>query len=196
LNITHNSIVPKPAIATAPDKHPLYKVLTVERGGACCVEIPDPRPEIVNANASAGAVAAPLLLGVSHSKTRFREYRYEVHGNLSANHFFSSFYAMESIEPYTVVARSGQFCLGFAPAPEADGNPYAHMNQSPLIIDQAFDCPRVHFVSGMVQKADDPTQVIVAYGINDCVPRMVQVAVEDILSMLFLATGSSVDKAT
>jgi hypothetical protein len=70
------------------------------------------------------------------------------------------------------------------------------MDQSPLIIDNAFRCPRIHSVSGTVAKADDPTQVIVAYGINDCVPRMVQVAVEDILSMLFLATGSSVDKAT
>jgi hypothetical protein len=70
--------------------------------------------------------------------------------------------------------------------PEADGNPYTHMNQSPLIGDRAFRCPRVHFVSGMVQKADDPTQVIVAYGINDCVPRVVQVAFDDILRMLFL----------
>jgi hypothetical protein len=186
LNITHNPIVPKPSIATAPQNHPLYKVLTVERGSACCVEIPDSRPEaIVNANASAGAVATPLLLGISHSKTRFREYRHEVHGNLSANHFFSSFYAMEPVEPYTVVARSRQFCLGFPPAQEADGNPYAHVNHSPLIIDQAFRCPRVHFISGMVKKADDPSQIIVAYGINDCVPRMVQVAIDDILRMLF-----------
>jgi hypothetical protein len=59
------------------------------------------------------------------------------------------------------------------------------MNQSPLIVDQAFRCPRVHFISGIVEKADDPTQIIVAYGINDCVPRMVQVAKFDILRMLF-----------
>jgi hypothetical protein len=60
------------------------------------------------------------------------------------------------------------------------------MNQKPLIVDKAFDCPKVHFVSGMVEKFDDPSQIILAYGINDCAPRMVQVAKSDIVSMLFL----------
>jgi hypothetical protein len=191
LNITHNPRVPEPSIATAPRNHALYKVLSNERGSACCVEIPDARPSQHTGNAS---IAAPLLLGVSHSKTRFRQYTQREHGNLRANHFFSSFYAMESTEPYTVVARSGQFCLGFAPAQETDRgqNPYAHMNQSPLIVDKAYaSCPRIHFVSGVVEKADDPTQVIVAYGINDCIPRMVQVAKVDISRMLFQATGTT-----
>jgi hypothetical protein len=191
LNVTNDPRLPKPSFATTPKNHSLNKVLTRERGSACCVEIPDPRQQrLSNVNAS-------LLLGISHSKTKYngRATRNNLTGNLSANNFFSSFYAMEAIEPYTVVARSGMFCLGFSPAQEAvqGQNPYAHMNHNPLIIDKAFDCPRIHFVSGMVEKFDDPSQIILAYGINDCVPRMVQVAKSDIVSMLF--QGQIVQKA-
>jgi hypothetical protein len=37
----------------------------------------------------------------------------------------------------------------------------------------------------MVEKADDPTKLIVSYGINDCVPRLVVIAKDDVKKMLF-----------
>jgi hypothetical protein len=48
-----------------------------------------------------------------------------------------------------------------------------------------YDCPRIHFVSGMVEKANDPSRIIIAYGIQDCAPRFIEVEKVQILQMLF-----------
>ncbi len=41
----------------------------------------------------------------------------------------------------------------------------------------------------MVEKADDPSKVIISYGINDCVPRMIVVDNAEIIQMLFDVQG-------
>jgi hypothetical protein len=166
--------IPYPSFGTTDEldlsKQKYYEaVYTDERGSACCVSIEHPD-------------GRSLRLGISHSKTIYGK------GNrqLTSNQFFSSFYAFEAESPYRVVARTGRFCLGFSSESERD-NPYTRMQMSTmkLISVEYPKCPRIHFVSGMVEKADDPTKLIVAYGINDCVPRMVIIDKSDVLHMLF-----------
>jgi hypothetical protein len=139
-----------------------------------------------------------LLLGISHSKTRYhRKLGAQLGIGLEANHFFSSFYAMESEAPYDVVARSGKFCLGFPSwngtanedneITRGGGNPYTQMDLYPLRIGNEVyeNCPRIHFVSGMTQKVDDPSKIIIAYGINDCISRFAVVDVAHVIRLLF-----------
>jgi hypothetical protein len=149
--------------------------ITGDRGSYCCV------PMTVKGQR--------LLLGIAHSKTRYNHKQgtdaYS-EGQIQANHFFSSFYAIQDRAPYNIVARSGKFCLGFARDEDESDNPYTMMNVVPLqLTGKTFDCPRIHFVTGMVEKADDPSKVIISYGINDCVPRMVVVNKAEIIQMLF-----------
>jgi hypothetical protein len=177
--------------------HGAFSTMSQERGSACCVPIPN--PTTTAASNSSSSSSSYLLLGISHSKTKFRTAatRDSLPGNVSANHFFSAFYAMEPHEPYTVRARSGRFCLGFSDVNETivrdddhnnnnNNNPYARSNMVRLRLGgNHYDCPRIHFVSGMVEKANDPSRIIIAYGIQDCAPRFIEVAKQQILEMLF-----------
>ena len=179
--------LPSPSFVTSDELHfnrqevydPPY---TSERGSSCCVPFQDQNGQ-------------ELLLGISHSKTRFisKELRSDLKGNVAANEFFSSFYVMEPTAPYQVIARTGRFCLGFSSPEEVKSNPFALSNTEPLQIGQTYNCPRIHFVSGMVEKADDPSKVIVTYGINDCVPRMVVISKLSISEMLFPRPKKNVD---
>ena len=153
---------------------------TGDRGSACCVTMQHPHTNEV------------MLLGIAHSKTRYNHKNNNNSANhkggIAANHFFSSFYAMKATAPYRVVARTGNFCWGFANSPKGTkyGNPYTQLQPDALhVLVKFHQCPRIHFVSGMTLKADDPSKLIVTYGINDCVPRMVVVDMNDILRMLF-----------
>ena len=148
------------------------QLLTVQRGSACCVSIEHQGRD--------------LWLGVLHSKTRFM--RVGLPGGVKPNHFFSMFYAFEKQSPYAAVAWSGKFCLGFPSEEESHQNPYTGWNTNPLVFlggNTLDDCPAIHFVSGMSQDAEDQSQVIIAYGVNDCTPRMVKVDKSEILRMLF-----------
>jgi len=148
-------------------------ILTRGRGGACCIPMLDQ-----NSNRT-------LLVGIQHSKTPSQRNR-QLPGSLTSNHYLSSLYAFEVIPPYRIVAQSGWFCLGFPTDEEKQTNPLVRATSwRKLILGSEFDCPRIHFVSGMTLKADDPTTVIVAYGINDCVSRMVQIKLSEFERLLF-----------
>jgi hypothetical protein len=143
-----------------------------EHGSACCIH-------------AKGPDGRNLLLGVSHTKSRpGHEERFGV-GQLQ---YSSRFYAMESVAPYRVVARTGRFCFGF-PEKSSQGlgnrNPYTNMSTEKLYIGQEYDCPKIHFVGSMIEMANDPSKLIVAYGVNDCVPRTVVIELADVLRMLF-----------
>jgi hypothetical protein len=85
-----------------------------------------------------------------------------------------------------MVAQSGYFCLGFPTQDEQESNPLVRATTwRKLTLGEEFDCPRIHFVSGMTLKEDDPSTVIIAYGINDCVSRMIEVPVSDLQRLLF-----------
>lgn len=172
--IQNNASIPYPSFGTTDeldlsDNNYFESVYTDDRGSACCVSIQHPDGKL-------------LRLGISHSKTVYGK------GNrqLTSNQFFSSFYAFEADPPYRVVARTGRFCFGFSSESERE-NPYTRMQMSTMkmISVEYPSCPRIHFVSGMVEKTDDPTKLIVAYGVNDCVPRMVVIDKAEVLRLLF-----------
>jgi len=50
---------------------------------------------------------------------------------------------------------------------------------------RTFDCPIIHFVQTIVEKADDPSNVVIGYGINDCTARLLEVSKRDIAKLLF-----------
>lgn len=148
-------------------------LLTRGRGGACCVSLSHP------------ATGETLLVGIQHSKTIHQGPK-RLPGNVEPNHYLSSVYAFEPKPPYRIVAQSGYFCLGFPSQPEQDANPLVRATTwRKLVLGEEFDCPRISFVSGMTLKEDDPFTVIIAYGINDCVSRMIEVPMSDLERLLF-----------
>ena len=52
------------------------------------------------------------------------------------------------------------------------------------IHDTEFDCPRIHFVTGVAEKMGDNSTVIISYGVNDCYPRMIEVPKEFLVALL------------
>lgn len=179
--VVSNQTVPLPSFRTIDELHFarngfVEPPITDDRGSACCV------PIVVNGRR--------LLLGIAHSKIKYNHKAgtdaWRGKQLLKANHFFSSFYAMQNQAPYQVVAQSGKFCFGFGTDRDSTDNPYTEMNLEILqVMGETYECPRIHFVSGMVEKADDASKLIIAYGVNDCVPRMVVVGKAEIIQMLF-----------
>ncbi|KAL3899223.1 MAG: hypothetical protein SGARI_006506, partial [Bacillariaceae sp.] len=110
------------------------------------------------------------------------------------------FIAFEPTHPYRIVARSGMFCLGYPSAADVDGlgknattttgnyqNPLATTKMNPLnFAGVQHDCPRIHFVMGMVDKVgDDADSVLLSYGVSDCMSRIVEIRKADINAMLW-----------
>ena len=56
---------------------------------------------------------------------------------------------------------------------------------------KAFDCPRIHFVMGMIDKVDDASKVIISYGVNDCLSQFVTIEKSEIARMLWNPTGDN-----
>ena len=105
--------------------------------------------------------------------------------------YFSSFYAFESTPPYKTVARTGRFCFGLPNATEIEqaGHLFQHPNTPPTKIlafaGVSYNCPQIQFISGMVDKVGDPSRVIISYGVNDGISRVVEVEKAYIAKMLF-----------
>lgn len=178
----NDSVVPSFATVEELDFPTLGRwesILTRGRGSACCIPMQ-------HENRS-------LLVGIQHSKTPSQRNK-QLPGNLTANHYLSSLYAFDATAPYKSVAQSGWFCLGF---PDYNTTVTTTTTDQPFPLVRAtswrrlelggriFACPRIHFVSGMTIKADDPSAVIVAYGINDCLSRLVEIRLSDLKGLLF-----------
>jgi hypothetical protein len=133
------------------------------RGSACCV------PIIHNGQT--------VLLGIQHRKTPSQR-NAQLPEALVNNHYVSSFYAFEAKPPFRQIAESGHFCLGFGTAELTKLTLFRTLN-----IGRTFDCPRIHFVSGILKDSDD--SIIVSYGINDCVSRFVRIHLGDVQRLLF-----------
>ena len=154
---------------------------TADRGGACCIEIVDPRQP-----------SKMLWLGVSHAKTPHA--RKKLKDKLRSNQYLSRWYAFEQDAPYKIVAVSGYFCLSSLP-----GNTFTNLEAiktNPLMSYAAattpwtlgsmvMDCPVIHFVTGMTEKVNDASKLILGYGIGDCVSMFIEVAKADAIQLLF-----------
>lgn len=100
----------------------------------------------------------------------------------------SFFYAFDPRPPFDLLARSGYFCLGHAsPSDSGATNPLNTVtNNLPLLqYNETFQCPLIHFVQSFVEKANDPSNTVIGYGINDCTARLVEVSKKEIARLLF-----------
>lgn len=180
------------------------------RGSACCLKVL--RSDYADLLPAAGQnenllSSEYILVGISHSKSG--KYGTGANGQYL---YLSRIYAFLPTKPFSLVARSGFFCLGDGIMADYDASQVAdpHMIfqiepsnrlslESPYLA-YRFDaeklrkvkhyhydaCPRVHFISGMVESTTNSSQVVLSYGINDCVPRFAVVEKRSILERLFL----------
>ena len=188
---------PIPSFATIDSKSngaSLGPLISRDSGSACCVPV-------LWKDSSSNGEERRLLLGFSHRKTR-RTVRKEEQYN-----YVSRVYAFEPIPPFNIVARSGLFCLGFALSPEgikskvSDEMIFSHLDEEARQSDneqvhgaandhklkingKTFDCPRIHFITGIAEKMGDNEKVIISYGVNDCYPRMIEVSKSFLVSLL------------
>ncbi|GAX18897.1 hypothetical protein FisN_8Hu114 [Fistulifera solaris] len=175
--IRYDSRLPFPSFGTTDELEFVRRGLTnlppytYERGGACCLHFEHN--------------GLPLLLGIAHRKTVFKKSDGQAmsKNGIVSNHYFSTFYAFQRNAPYRTVARTGNFCFGF---PNTNDTLYSSLSRSDLKVGSLrYNCPRVHFVSGMTYAAHNHSEVIISYGVNDCIPNMVIVLMDDIIQLLF-----------
>ena len=162
------------------------KLHSPDRGSACCVRLePQYYQDLVRDDDSIYNVRLirqqPFLyVGISHTKSVNKLPK------INTRIFLSRMYAFVPVEPFPLVARSASFCFGNS---DADTTPPPYYNlthrKSLTVNDRVYDCPTIHFVSGMTEHVQDPSSVIVAYGIEDCVARTVQLHKRDLALHLF-----------
>jgi len=164
--------------STKPEPDPSYStheretLIDRDSGSACCVSVQ--------------WEGRQFLLGISHRKTRKGKAQ-----KVSGYSYLSRVYAFEPLPPFNIVARSGFFCLGFArrsseEALQSDNEQILGAANDEIlnIRNKVFDCPRIHFVSGIVEKLGDKETVIISYGVNDCYPRMIEVSKNFLVGLL------------
>lgn len=171
----------EPMNAPGEEPEPSYKtpkasLIDRDSGSACCVPI----------EWTVDGETRQLLLGFSHRKTRKSPKK-------DSYNYVSRVYAFEPTPPFNIVARSGFFCLGFAnhgpddaEAKQSDNEQIlGSVNEYKLTIqNEVYDCPRIHFITGISEKLNDEDIVIVSYGVNDCYPRMVELEKKFLIALL------------
>jgi len=211
--------------------------LSGQRGSGCCTRIQKNQiPTTVATTATTTTKTSPsshnnnndddddddvdddtLLVAIVHVKTKPGIVR---KGGQKYT-YLSNFIAFLPREPYTVVARSGFFCLGYPSQEEMLGTNedvlfdsqeyHTYFRQaSPLRMKDVTlaNCPRIHFVMGMIDKVKTTTtnhhhhhknqqqssngsndtesdSVIISYGVQDCLSRFVEVKKVDIIDMFY-----------
>lgn len=165
---------PDPSYATIESTAHQSPITDRDSGSACCVPI----------SWSDEDGSRLLLLGFSHRKTRKRPKE-------NAYNYVSRVYAFEPMPPFDVVARSGLFCLGFASNTTSETEQTSNEQVAGAtstyklkIQETQFDCPRIHFITGVAEKIGDEDTIIVSYGVNDCYPRMMEVKKSFLVSLL------------
>jgi len=182
-NMTTSEVDIERAHATVEELWFEFSVFTeTQHGGACCISVGS---QLLGP--SSITEYDHVLVGVAHSKVPYRndanKRRLAPH-----HHYVSSFYAFEPRPPHRIVAGSGYFCLGFPSSHEENksGNPYGALLQKNRMTmnDAKFNCPQIHFVSGIAEKVGDEGRALIAYGVNDCASRIVEVSKRDIARLL------------
>lgn len=145
-----------------------------DHGSACCVEM-----ELQGKG---------VIVGISHAKFNPQKKYWKLdtlhrYDSFAKGQYVSRFLAYTVDPPFDIVAASGWFCLGFAnPEESVNGNSLAGLNTEARLdlFNETYSCPIIHFVSGFSEYVGDPTKAIIAYGVNDCHPRMMVVKKSDI----------------
>ena len=163
-----------------------------DRGSACCVLITnahyqDILPSLPESSISIlKQVNYTFQVGISHSKSRNKM----PCSQGDRYNYLSRLYAVSSIEPYEVIARSGLFCFDFPNGKETAttsfgsvGNEYTKLTQQKKLElnGKTYDCPNIHFIDSIIDKATDDTSVVISLGVNDCIPLFVEMSKRDIV---------------
>jgi hypothetical protein len=185
---THNHKRPEDSFVTDEEFLRRPYLLGREKGTACCVKLEKEYyqdlttdPEVLKHDY--------LLMGIGHRRT-FRKVRNEDQAEGKEKFdYLSRLYAFVPEAPFDIVANSGMFCFGFPEDEEAELIPYAnatkHFNKME-IFNKVYPCPTVQMATGMTQKVGHQDNIIVSYGVNDCVPRMVELHKQDLAHRMFL----------
>ncbi|CAB9505630.1 Inherit from COG: Hemolysin-type calcium-binding [Seminavis robusta] len=163
--------------------HEYYQTpYTPDRGGTCCLPLTHPNDD-----------GRQLLVGISHVKVPFLKRKKLRQMGTEPNQYLSRFYAFEGVSPYNTVAISGYFCFGQFLGKNNNNNNSTTMH--PLakrppaewfkMSQLSLDCPVIHFISGMTEKAGDPSKIIITYGVQDCTAWFVEVNKQEIVDLLF-----------
>jgi hypothetical protein len=126
-----------------------------------------------------------LWFGVLHHKTKFK--RGGLPGGSESQPVFLRFLRLGK----TIAVRRGrlfgQVLLWLCFEEESRQNPLTGWDKLPInyVAGETLDSPEVHFVSGMSEDAKDQSEVIIAYEVNDCTPRVVKLEKSEIEHILF-----------
>ena len=147
-----------------------YPPYTPHRGTACCLEMQHPRTQ------------SPLLVGISHRKT----WRPRHDLNLTSRQYTLNFYAFEARPPYTIVSMSGSFCFGHSEhGSESKENYLVNLTRmASVVMGETMACPFIQFPMSIIDSAL-PGLVVVSYGINDAISRIIEIPKAEIARMLF-----------
>lgn len=165
------------------DKRPFLYRASNDRGTACCVKLEqDYFSDIYSINTTASHIL-PLpyiFVGISHVKSMKKLVM--SHGDKYG--YLSRFYAFSpTLQPTETIAQSSLFCWGFPST-----NERSKLHRKNLLKWRApreYACPVIQFASGMTESLSDPSKLIVAYGIDDQISRMVEIRKRDVAMMLF-----------
>ncbi|OEU12050.1 hypothetical protein FRACYDRAFT_244220 [Fragilariopsis cylindrus CCMP1102] len=171
-----------------------------------------------------------LKVAVVHPKTKYPGNNLPL--GITPNTYLSRFIAFLPEDPYTILYKSNMFCLPYPTIRRDDEeggdktndnngsnlNPLTYMKMIPLEFGSMNEtgtaysnCPRIHFVTGMIDKIDhskdtdnngedednnnnDNTNnndfnnndgsVILSYGVSDCLSRFIEIKKSEIIRML------------
>jgi len=199
-----------------PNQNNEGQFFMADRGSACCVRVKKKSiPTTATANVEMANTTSDdndnfdeeLLVAIVHPKTKFPGKK--LPQGVTPNTYLSRFIAFLPGEPYTIVAMSGMFCLGYPIRGMDDDiekvgsyrNNIIHKNDvhhsSPLTFrkmsilqfaNETYQCPRIHFITGMIEKVkNDPSEedsFILSYGVSDCLSRFVEIKTSEIVRML------------
>ena len=167
-----------------------------DRGSACCVLITKAHYQDILPSLPASSISMlkqvnyTFQVGISHSKSRNKM----PSSQGDRYNYLSRLYAVSTVEPYEVIARSGLFCFDFpnekgtsTTSFSSVGNEYTKLTQQKKLElhGKKYNCPNIHFIDSIIDKATDDTKVVVSLGVNDCVPLFVEMSKLDILIHLF-----------
>jgi len=167
-----------------------------DRGSACCVLITKSHYQDILPSLPASSISMlkqvnyTFQVGISHSKSRNKM----PSSQGDRYNYLSRLYAVSTVEPYKVLARSGLFCFDFPNEKETArisfssvGNEYTKLTQQKKLelYGKTYNCPNIHFIDSIIDKATDDTRVVVSLGVNDCVPLFVEMSKRDIVIHIF-----------
>jgi len=161
----------------------LYK-FSKDRGTACCVTMEREYYDdlLLANNQTFEGLGSSIEIGLSHVKS------YKRLPGVDRFSYLTRLYAVSSENPYQVVAMSALFCLNW------QDDDWKDSTANLQIKDSTYDCPAVHFPTGMSVSASDPSKVIVAYGILDRQSRMVEYSKRELALHIFSAYPSRSDE--